>query len=468
MLLISLLLLPFFAQAEVRITPQTVVSRILSEGRDARSIELDALSAYTQYYSVGAAYDLGLSARASYEDNRLVTISGGGNLRDKTTIWSAVLSKRIPTGTVFELGYNRTLQDSTFRTTSLRAPYAVYDLAEITVTQDLLGNFFGIAERRNLEAAQELLDSSALLKKEKQEELVLSSLKLFWDAYVARESLREANNQRDRYEALVKEVQSKSRVSIASPGDVPKAKAEYAAQVRNAKEAWYTYSTTLDRLLTAMRMDSNERNVEFEFKEEFPSLPTMVAPQVESLRAISIQKTLYDAADLKSKSVELSAEWPELKLIGSAGYSGLAGSHGDAFSSVRGRDHPSYLVALELSYKFFSDGRKASLNDALVGVESALNSLEKTKEDMRQALNAAMEYVRYTYAAVNSADEEMKQWDAAVKAQERLYKQGRLDFSQLIQDYNSYYRSRSSRLRALGDYHIALHSYSAAIDELVK
>lgn len=468
MLLISLLLSPFLAQAEIRINPQVVVSRILSEGREARSIELDALSAYTQYYSVGAAYDLGLAARVSYEDNRLVTLSGGGNLRDKTTIWSAVLSKRIPTGTVLEFGYNRTLQNSTFRTASLRAPYAVYDLAEITVTQDLLGNFFGIAERRNLEAASELLDSSALLKKEKQEELVLSSLKLFWDAYVARESLREADNQRDRYEALVKEVQGQTRVSIASPGDVPKAKAEYAAQVRNAKEAWYNYSTTLDRLLTAMRMDNNDRNVKFEFQEEFPALPMMVAPPTEKLRTVLIQKTLYDAADLKNKSVDLSARWPELKLIGSAGYSGLAGSQGSAFSSVRGRDHPNYLVALELSYKFFSDGRKASLNEALVGVEMALNTLEKTKEDMSQALNSAMEYVRYTYAAVGAADEEMKQWEAAMKAQERLYKQGRLDFSQLIQDYNSYYRSRSNRLRALGNYHIALHSYSAAIDELVK
>jgi hypothetical protein len=119
-MLLILLLFPFLSQAEIRLTPQLVVSRILSEGRDSRAIELEALSAYTQYYSVGAAYDLSLAGRASYEDNRLASLSGGGNLRDKTTIWSAVLSKRVPTGTVFEIGYNRTLQDSTFRTTSLR------------------------------------------------------------------------------------------------------------------------------------------------------------------------------------------------------------------------------------------------------------------------------------------------------------------------------------------------------------
>lgn len=467
-MLFFLLLFPLAASAEIRLTPNYVVTRILSEGRAAKTIELDALSAYTAYYSVGAAYDLGLEAKASYEDNRLITLAGGGNLRDQTTVWSAVLSKRVPTGTVIELGYNRTLQDSVFRSTSSRAPYAVYDVAEITITQDLLGNFFGVAERRAIEAADELLESSELLRKEKQEGLVLDSLKLFWDAYVANENLKEANAQRDRYENLVKEVQSKTRLSFSSPGDLPKARAEYASQVRNAKEAWYQYTTTLDKLLTAMRLDASERDVKFEFPEEFPQLPTMVMPTVESLRPVSVQQTLFNAAELKRKSVDLSAKFSELKLVGSAGYAGLDGSQGGAFSQVTGRDRPRYLVGLELSYKFFSDGRKASLNEALVSAESAYNSLEKTKEDMRQALNSSMEYVRYTYASVSSAVEAMKQWDTALQAQERLYRQGRLDFSQLIQDYNSYYRARAERLRALGDYHIALHSYSAAIDALVK
>jgi outer membrane protein TolC len=194
----------------------------------------------------------------------------------------------------------------------------------------------------------------------------------------------------------------------------------------------------------------------------------MVMPGVDSLRAVTIEKTLYDAADLKKRSTDLSAEWPELKLVGSAGFSGLDPSQGRAFASVSGRDNPRYLVGLELSYKFFSDGRKASLNDAFVGAEEAYNNWEKAKEESRRSVSAAMENVRYTYAAVNSAEEELKQWEAALKAQEKLYKQGRLDFSQLIQDYNSYYGARSYRLRALGDYHIALNSYSAAVDELVR
>jgi outer membrane protein TolC len=467
-MLFLLLFLSITARAETKLTPQDVVSRILRDSRDAKTIELDALSAYTDYYNTRAPYDLGLTGGISYEDDRLLTISGSGNVRDKTTIWTAALSKRVPTGTLFELSYDRSLQDSIFRSTSSRSPYVVYDLAELKVTQDLLGNFFGIAERRNLEASKQLLDSSKLEEKEKQEGLVLDALKLFWDAYVSKESLREANAQKDRYESLVKEVVKQVRLGLGSPGDAPKARAEYNAQIRNSKLAFYTYSTTLDKLLTAMRMENADRNVTFEFKDEFPELPTMVMPGVDSLRAVSIEKTLYDAADLKKRSTDLSAEWPELKLVGSAGFSGLDPSQGRAFASVSSRDNPRYLVGLELSYKFFSSGRKASLNDALVGAEEAYNNWEKAKEESRRSVSAAMENVRYTYAAVNSAEEELKQWEAALKAQEKLYKQGRLDFSQLIQDYNSYYSARSYRLRALGDYHIALNSYSAAVDELVK
>lgn len=470
MKILFLALLTQTASAELHLSPQIVVERILNEGRQAKTIELDARSAYTDYYGVTSIYDLGVAARVSKENSRITTITGGGNLQDRNTVWSLTASKRVPTGTLIELGYNRTQQNSVFRTPSLyRGPYAVYDVGELTITQDLLGNFFGIAERKAIRSAKEKLASAQLLKKEQQELLVLDSLRLFWDAYVHRESLREALAQRDKYEALVKEVQTKSRLAFSSPGDLPKAKAEFGAQVRNVKESFFTFSQSLDKLLTAMRMDETQREaVKFDLDEELPPLPTMVMPGVDSLRLISVYKSAYDAAIYKKQATDLSANWPELKLIGSAGYTGLDATSGKAFSAMRSGNSPRYLVALELSYKFFSDAYRASLNDADVGYERAANDLDKAREDLGQQVGTAMENVRFTYAAAVSAAEEMKNWDEAVKAQERLYRQGRLDFSQLIQDYNSYYRARSVRIRALGDYHIALNAYAATVDELVK
>lgn len=461
------LLVPVISEAAINLNPQFVVDRILNEGRESRAIELEAQSAYTDYYNVFGAYDLAFSSRASLEDSRIKYLSGGGNLRDKTTVWSLAVSKRIPTGTTFEIGFDRTLQDSVFRSTSSnRGPYAVYDVAELTVTQDLLGNFFGMAERQTNRAAEQLLASATLEKKERQEQLVLDSLRLFWDSYVARESLNEAIAQKDRYEAFVKEVESKSRVSFSSPGDLPKARAEYGAQVRKKKQAAFEYSRNLERLLTAMRLEDKE--VHFDMDEELPPLPTMVMPEIDKLRTVQVNETIFESADLTKRATDLAVKWPELKLVGSAGHTGLDSSQGRAFSQMARGSAPRYLVALELNYRFFSDRNLAALNSASVTADQAHNTLLQSKESLRQIVSTAMENVRFAYAAAASAVDEMKQWEAAVKAQERSYRQGRLDFSQLIQDYNRYYQSRSTKIRTLADYYIAIHTYSAAVDELVK
>lgn len=470
MLLLSLLLPFSAAAAEIRVDPQFVVNRILGEGYQSKTIDLTAQSAFTDYYTTYGLYDWSLAASAGYVDSRAQTLSGGGNLRDKTSIWSLNLSKRIPTGTTFGLDFSRTLQNSTYRpgSTALRPSYGVYDVGELSLKQDLLGNFFGIAERKNLRVAEQKIESAQMIQKESQEQLVLDSLKLFWDTYVAKESLREAVSQRDKYDALVKEIQSKTRLGFVNPGDLPKALAEYGAQVRNVKTSSFNYLENLDKLVTAMRLDENERDLRFEVREDLPALPVMVAPPLEELRSVKVSQTLSDAAELTKRASDISADWPELYLEGKAGYTGLESTQGKAFASMTSGNHPTYSVTLNLNYKFFSDTNKATKNSAGVAYEQAFNNLLSQKDEQKRLLTNAMERVRLTHVAAVSAIDETAQWEKAVREQERSYRQGRLDFSQLIQDYNSYYRSRATRIRAIGDYHIALHAYAASIDQLVR
>lgn len=460
------------ARAEIQVDPQFVVDKVLGEGRQAKAIELQAQSAYTTFYNTFAIYDWRLGSTLSVEDSRKQLLSGGGNLRDRTGIWEILLSKRIPTGTNIDLGFSRTKQNSIYRpgvTSTYRGSYAVYDVGELTITQDILGNFFGIAERRLNRAADSLLRAADLAKKESQEGLVLDALKLFWDTFVSREGLREAISQRDRYEQLVKDVESKNRLGFASPGDVPKARAELSAQVRNVKLASFTYLRNLDLLLTAMRMqDVTDRDLKFVLKEEMPPVPAMLMPELERLRAVEIAKTTLDSAELVKSATTIGADWPDLKLVGKTTFTGLEANQNRSFAAMTSGDHPAYYVALVFNYRFFSDKVKADKNNAGVNYEIALNGFLKGQEDLRQQVSTAMENVRYTYAAAMSATDELKQWESAIRAQETSYRQGRLDFSQFILDYNSYFRARSTRLRAIGDYHIALHAYAASVDQLVR
>jgi len=464
-------LLSIVAEAQpLKITPQFVVTKILTDSRAAKAIEVDHESAKTNYFENFSIYDLTLSGSGNYEDSEAQTLSGGGNLRDRTSIYNLSLEKRLPTGTTIGLGFTRTLQNSTFRpsSSSNRGSYAVYDLGEITVTQDLLGNFFGIAERKNNQAARDLLEASDWKKKESQEQLVLDSLKLFWDTYVAKESFRESLAQREKYEALVKEVQKKARVGFASPGDLPKVKAEYQAQVRNVKFASYQYLHQLEKLLTVLRITADSGEVVFEVSDTLPPLPTMISPSVDDLREVRYQKTIFDGADLTRRATSIATSWPELKLVAKAGSTGLEANGSKAFSSMSRADRARYSIGVEMEYRFFSDGNSAKLNRTNVDAERSWNNYHLARENLKQVISSSQANVKFTYSAALSTREELADWESAVRAQERSYQQGRLDFSQLMQDYNRYYQARSNRIRAMGNYHIALHDWAAAVDKLVE
>lgn len=459
------------AQAETVLSPQFVIDRIVGESREARRIELQNQDAYTNLYAILGRYDFTLAGKASYEDSRIRYLSGGGNLRDRNTIFTIGAAKRVVSGTTIGLNFTQTHQDSLLRQVQNfggRTPDIFYDVAELSVSQDLLGNFLGRAERKEKRAAELGVESADLNAGEARENLVRDSLNLYWNAWVAKLSLREANFQRDKYAELVKEIENKSRLSFVMPGDLPKARAEYGAQVRNIKSATYEYVRNVELLLAALRMQTTSRDIQFDVKDDLPDLPTMVMPEVDGLRAVASATKNFEAADLQQKAVEYTNTMPELRLSGIAGLTGLQPRAADSRSELFDRDYPRYVVALELNYRLFSDQYRGNLNRARVNSDLSYNAMEKQKEDLRQTISTAMEQVRFTYAAAVSAIDEEKQWDAAVKAQERTFRQGRVDFSQLIIDYNSYYRSRAQKIRSIGDYHIALVGYQAAVDELLK
>jgi outer membrane protein TolC len=469
--LFFLLFLSLPAHAETVLSPQFVIERITGESREARRIELQNQQAYTDLYNILGRYDVGLTSKFSYEDSRIRYLSGGGNIRDENTIFTLGASKRTVTGTTIGVSLNRTHQDSILRSNQNfggRTPNIFYDVTEISVSQDLLGNFLGSAERKEKRAAELGIESAGLGAAEGRENLVLETLRLYWNAYVAKLSLREAEFQKDKYAELVKEIEQKSRLSFVMPGDLPKARAEYGAQVRNIKGATYEYVRNVELLLAALRMQSADRDIRFDVKDELPEVPTIVMPVVDGMRAVQVAQKDFESAGLTQQAVEAVNTLPQVRLTGLAGFTGLQPSGRAALSELGTRNFPRYAVALELNYKLFSDDYRGALNQARVNADLSFNSLEKQKEDLRQAISTAMEQVRFTYAAAVSAIDEEKQWDAAVKAQERTFRQGRVDFSQLIIDYNSYYRARAQKIRSVGDYHIALINYQAAVDELLK
>jgi len=452
----------------LKISPQFVVQRVLADGRDAKNLEFEEKKLLFPLSQVLAMYDWQFAGKVRYEMDRAQVISGNGNSQDKTTLWNASLNKKIPTGTTFSLGYTRNLQSSIYRanSTNTRSPYIVLDQADFSVSQDLLSNFFGIVDRRAEKVARQNIYKAALEKRESQESLVLSALQLFWDTYVAKETLRENINARNKYESVVKELEQKTRHGFSNPGDMAKARAEFETQKINVKNAAFSYVNFMDKLLTMMLLPLDQQ-VEFDVPVEVPDLPPLDAKEMANLRKIQAAELTAENAAIEKKAADYGA-LPEIKLIGSLGYTGLEPQSSQAFAGLTSGTHPIYAIELNVNYRFFSEKVSGEKQQATVLYDQAFNNLLKAKEDEKVNMTGAIEKLQASYAVAKSSILSVKFWEQAIQEQEKSYRQGRLELSQLFQDYSSYFRAQSSRTKAIGDYHIALNQFAATKDMLVQ
>lgn len=472
-LIIGLVLFfPFVAfTAAIPLSPQDVVDRVLKNGYDAKAIEFQARKSVANLYKARGVYDWGVAGSLSYEINKNESLSGISNQEDRTTYWTGAFTKKTSTGSLFSLGYSRTFQQSKLSgfSSSLRPSDQVQDQFDFGIRQDLIGNFFGLLDRTRIEVAEQAVEQSRMARLESLESLVLQAVQVYWQCYIAKETLKESLQAREKYSFLLKTLENKNRLGLADTSDVFKARAEYQNQERNVKVASHQYLVALDELFLLMRENSSSdsgNEVEFVVSDGIPPVPNLVSKELESFRDIQASVMTLQNAELERKAAKL-ATLPELAIFGKSSFNGVEQKATDAFSDMTSASHPRYTVGLELKLRIDSDLVRGEKELREIQYAEASNALDKLRAQKQEELLRAYRDVQSKYTIAGSAIEAYKNWASAVKEQERKFRMGRISTTEMIQDYNSFFRSQAQKSSAIGSYHVALHFLDATRDELV-
>lgn len=149
------------ARAEVlRLNPQHVVDRILSQGLTPQELALDEQQKEKEYLEALSELDWTLGAETNFEEDRGESLTGTSNLKDQKLVMGLSLNKSISSGTDFELGYQRQSQKSELSSfaQNINLPEAqTQDQLHLKISQHLWQNGFGTAHRSRLSRAQEVL-----------------------------------------------------------------------------------------------------------------------------------------------------------------------------------------------------------------------------------------------------------------------------------------------------------------------
>ncbi len=458
---------PFPARAKLRLSPQQVVDLTLQKGRGARSAELAAQRSYLSVETARSVFDLNLTSAFGYEADEAETLTGFSNPKDRTTTFSALLSKKIPSGTTFSLGYDHTRQNSVLSpfTAQARNPNATMNAITFGVRQNLLRNFFGYADRLAVEIAETSVSIALETREEELERVLLDVMGLYWNAYVAQSQLRESMAARDKYEQLVKNVRRKTSFNLSTPGELPRLEAEFELAESRVKASATAYLAASDLLATAMRVDGAD-DIEFDIPAELPPVPQLSQKPVENLRSVRVARANLENAERGLRSIRASG-LPQLDLVASARATGVDPSGDSATAEMVSGTRPTYFIGVEFSSPLDSSLYRGGLADRRVAIEQSRNAFEGALESERDALRNAERAVVSNYAIAKANASAVEKRARVVRELEISYRQGRQPLVELIRAYNELFSAQQEKARAIGDYHVSLNRLAAARDELV-
>ena len=467
LLLFFLLGLQAYAEA-LTLSPQLVVDRILSEGLRPKELALEEQQKEKDYWDALGDLDWNLGANTSFEEDRSESLTGTSNVKDQALSLDVSLDKSLTTGTQVQLAYERRSQKSELSAfaQNLNLPEAqTQDQLRLKLSQSLWQNSFGSSHRSRLDRASEILKNASLERLEGLEAALVEGMKKYWEAFVARENLRESLSAKERYQNLVGIVRNKARVGFTNPGELSRVQAEFEEQVQRVKTSSLKYLTASDQLLTLLRMEPGQE-VDFQIKDVLPPLPQLANKKLDELRPYQIATRELNIAN-QDLNWSQSKQAPRLDLVGEARFTGVEEQPSDAFAEMSGMGRPTYYVGVEFSTPLEARARRGDLSYKAAAKQRKQLELSRKQDEIRNLLRERQRQIQAQFQIAESAKKMVVLREKAVHQLERAYRQGRSTISDVILAYNAFFSAQTKKSRAIGDYHIALNELASARDELI-
>lgn len=455
--------------APVVLKVQDVINMTLQQSLNYNDINYGYQKSEIARHLVEANFDTSLIAKVQNEDSRAEMLGGIANNRERTNTWLLGVSRKFTTGTTLGLDYSYVHRNSDLSpyAISLNAsPVQYYHLTNLNFKQDLLSNAFGYRDRRSVLAAELQFQRAQFERDEAVEELLLQTIKVYLDAYFTQENLKQSLAARDKYVLLHKSIQQKNKMGFDDRSELTKTKAELQNQERNVKSASLAYQNLIQKLYTLLNTKLPEE-VTIEVPEVIPvQAPVVSKSSIKALRRTQSTDLLVQATQAEHEAAD-NNQWVNLNFFAQAAYSGLDANNSTATSEMTKQDHPKYTFGLELSMKWGGSSQKVEKLTKMVAHEEALNTQKKNINDLQETLDRTERNLTSRYVIMTNAQDTVKIWEDAMKSQERNHRFGRITTTELILDYTSYFRAKSSLSGAIADYQMSLYEYQAARDELI-
>ncbi len=398
------------------------------------------------------------------------TFSLGGTMTDSYGTRPVTVN----TGTVGSIGTNSftdiisgqtfSYRTTNFVTASIRDPFenAAGSVGFTQLRQPLLRNFWIDGPRLQILLNKNSLKTSEQQLRQQIMDTVTRSEQAYYNLIFANENVQVQRMALELADRLLAENRKRVEVGAMAPLDEKQAESQAAASRADLLAAQGDRDTQL-RVLKNLLSDDYQRWKDVEIR---PTVALVAIPEQFNLQE-SWRRGLVERPDLAQQRLNLERQgylvkyqrnqlFPELDVVGTYGYNASAPTTGLALDQVANRDNPFWSVGGVLSVPLSNKGPRNNFKAAKATREQSALQLRQFEQSVLIQIENGIAVANTAFQRVQATREARVYAEAALDAEQKKLQSGKSTSFEVLRLQRDLTTARSSEIRALADYNIAL------------
>ena len=435
---------------------------------DIKLAQLDARIKGTELSYKEAVFDTILSGEIGYTDDQRKSASSLSGTKSITNNYDIGVGKKLKSGTDVDIDFTnkREWTDSTFVSTN---PYHESQI-EITLTQPIAKNFFGLIDRGNIKIVKQEIKNANLDSYIKIEDAIILAEKAYWDLVLTQEEFKTKKEMLKKAITLFNQHRSKLKMGLVETGDVLAVEANM--HIRES-----------EILIASNKLESAQEllRIRLNLKNDIKLLP-MDPLTITDLDTdfVSSLKTAFDYRrdylsgknDVEKQNIELkmksNGRFPEIDLKATFAANGIDSRYSRALEDIYEDSNPKYYVGIEFKYPIENNEANSLYEKANLKKTRAIVNLQKTEREIISDIDENFRNMSVNKINITKMVRVENLQRGKLFQEEKRFKYGRSDSDTLIRYQEDLLNAKLMTQRAHLDHKISILDLMGAEDSYLN
>jgi outer membrane protein len=351
-----------------------------------------------------------------------------------------------------------------FGSFAVRSPFdqASGNVGFFTLRQPLLKNFWIDSTRLQIMLNKDDIKISMEDLRNQLISTITSVAQAYYEVIFSEENVRVQESAMELAERLLAENKKRVEVGAMAPLDEKQAQSQVASSRADLLAAQGNRDT-LQRALKSLLSDdySKWKDVTIQPSERLVAVPETFNLQESWRMGLSLRPDLaQQRLSLEKQGYVVRFQknqlFPQLDLVGSAGYVGSTTTMGDALGQIGNRDNPYWSGGAQLTYPIGNTGARNTYRSAKASREQITLQVKQLEQTVLIQIENAIAVAKTDFQRVSATREARLYAEAALEAEQKKLENGKSTSFVVLQLQKDLTSARSAEIRALADYNEAL------------